>query len=158
MQRYERGRSYSEYTVTDRDEPLLTVSHAATRLGRSTQTVRAMIRRGELPFKQTDHGYNPRYLIPSWAVEGLSQARGLQLPRTEQQIGPASRPYATNDRVRSLENALLAIREAREHEIRARDLHVNALKELQRANDLLHAAVTGVLLPDHAPDSVDFGE
>ena len=107
-----------------------------------------MVRRGQLPSRRVGGPYNARYLIPHWAVDGLVGRRGAGDPRADPDQGPSA---AAGERVRVLENALAAVREVREHEQRAHALQLEASRELGMANEILHRAVTDVLVPPIVP-------
>jgi hypothetical protein len=147
---YDPQANYRNYTVVDDDAPFLTTRESADLLGvTSTQAVRSKIARGNLPARRVGGSYNPRYSIPRWAVEGLANRR-RRLPGEDPS---AARREASPQpgRVRVLEDALAAVREAREHEQRAQRMQLEASKELAVANEILNRAVTDVLVPPMLP-------
>lgn len=170
--RFERGMDYRKYRVTDTDRPLTTVTLAADRMGVTAETVRRRIRDGLLPARRENDEYNPRYLVPLWAVEGwvasdpsrsyhdLREPASTDTPASHGQ-SPVDVQFARRSlgagarttREAELERALVVLRAANEHERRSRQLLEEALAEASRANDLLAEAVGSVIIPDAPPGS-----
>jgi len=153
MQSYEADRDYTDYVVGDQDLPLVSTAQAAATLKRTPETVRNLIKTGRLPARRSGVGYNPRYEIPLWAVEGRVSRGDVRLgvPSPPMAASISVEAHSTAERMARLENALIALRLAREHERRAQELQSSAVSELRAANEVLSAALSGGVLPDLPP-------
>jgi hypothetical protein len=154
LREYDVLVNYSQYVVTKDDLPLVSTRAAAQALGRSSETVRQMIKTGKLPARRSRDSYNQRYEIPAWAVRGLAsviqaRTRGYSQGPPLAEDGGSSALHA---RLHALEDALASLTEAREHEQRAFEHQLETIRALQRANSALSRAVSGVLVPSQPPE------
>lgn len=146
--RYSPLEDYRQYSVTHDDGPLLSTSAAARSLGvQTTQGVRSLIDAGRLPALRAGRGW----LVPEWAVRGRVELRSGK-PASARQTGQG--PNEATARVRELEDALIALRAAEEHQRRARAHQQEALREWSEAYDVLHDAVGAILIPS-SPSGVN---
>lgn len=141
---YDPAQDYRQYRVSSRDAPFLTTQSAARLIGyKQSESVRLLVRGGRLPSRRGQGGYNPRIEIPEWAVQGWMTYKGIT-------GGQQNEPVSA--RIQELEQALLILRAAGEHERKARRLLEDALRESGHANDLLSEAVGSVVVPSHLPE------
>lgn len=146
---YDPGRDYRDYPVSDADAPFLTTSNARRRLGyQHSEAVRQLVVKGQLPARRSGPEYNAPYQIPEWAVRGWMTYKGIRDP---DQATPTS-DSDSNARIRELEDALLVLRRAREHDRKATGLLEQALRERRMAYDLLDDALGLVVIPQSPPE------
>lgn len=142
--KYNPAIDYRSYAVGEKDRPLLTTNQTAQKLGlTTTQGVRSLVKAGRLPAKHVDR----RCLVPEWAVQGRKEHREQTLGRL-----PTDRSDDTylRTRVTSLEDSLVALRAASEHERRAHAHQQDALREWSLAYNILHEAVGAIVVPSTA--------
>ena len=148
--RYDPNRDYRDYVVTDKDLPLLSTLAASNALGlHQRESVRTFIADGRLPARRGAHR-NSTFQIPAWAVKGMAEFRhGPGDPDQPSRSEGSSR----ENRILELENALVVLRNAAEHERNARRLLEQAIAEANTANDILSNGVSSVLIPQSPPTS-----
>ena len=125
VEEYDPAVDYSTMRLGGDQGQMMPLVQAAPLLGlKSSEGVRRFIKQGRLPARRGE-GYNRRFEVPRWAVEGLRRYRGLGPP-------PSAPPSGSDDsrRMRSLEEAVALLMEAREHEARALQLQQEAAAEL----------------------------
>lgn len=142
---YDPGRDYTDYKVTDRDQPFMTTSAAGDMLGVQPETVRQYVRCGKLPGVRPqaspDSKRSPAVLVPRWAVVGRCQ---LRASRSNSET-PREEEYRL--RSQALESAIAVLRDAEEHARMARDLSRQAETEWEAAVTALSDAVAQVVAP-----------
>lgn len=143
--RYDPSADYLEVELSSADGPFVTARAAAARVGLpSPDAVRRLVREGRLPARRASAGYNARLQIPEWAIDGWAEYVG----RSRSEVRTPQANHLA--RIAELENALVVLRQAAEHEQRARRHLEAALAERGIANDLLSEALGAVVVPSVA--------